>query len=87
MASALRQRLVTLIGLRSPDEGAALVFQDATEAPESITAVAWLAAASSLDACVLVGTSLGFLQLHAADGELLHRQELHDRPVTSISVR
>ena len=39
------------------------------------------------DSLILVGTSLGFLQLHTVDGSLLYRQELHHSAVMSIEVR
>lgn len=39
------------------------------------------------DVCLLLGTSLGYLQLHAEDGQLLHRQRLHTTSAQAISVR
>lgn len=39
------------------------------------------------DVCLLLGTSLGYLQLHAEDGQLLHRQRLHTTSAQTISAR
>lgn len=39
------------------------------------------------DSCLLVGTSSGWLQLHAPTGTLLHRQQLHSLPVLKLQVR
>jgi hypothetical protein len=92
LAVALGQRLVLACGLRDPG-GASLHFVTATDGPEAVTALAWLASASASagEGCLLVGTSLGFLQLHAEGGPkpgcMLHRQELHHRPVNSIHIR
>lgn len=41
----------------------------------------------SADECILVGTSEGWVQLHAPDGRLLHRQELHGTAVLALHVR
>ena len=35
----------------------------------------------------MLGTSTGHLQLHSSDGQLMHRQRLHAKAVTAISVR
>ncbi len=51
-------------------------------------AAAASASTTQSDSCLLVGTDAGFLQLHAADtGAMLHRQQLHNKPVVSISIR
>lgn len=39
------------------------------------------------DVCLLLGTSLGYLQLHAEDGQLLHRQRLHTTSAQTLSAR
>lgn len=39
------------------------------------------------DCCILLGTSSGHLQLHAEDGQLLHRQRIHTSQAQSIQVR
>lgn len=39
------------------------------------------------DVCLLLGTSLGYLQLHAEDGQLLHRQRLHTSSAQTVSAR
>ena len=39
------------------------------------------------DVCLLLGSSLGYLQLHAEDGQLLHRQRLHTTSAQTISAR
>ena len=36
---------------------------------------------------LVLGTSSGHLQLHSSDGQLMHRQRLHAKAVTAISVR
>ena len=35
----------------------------------------------------MLGTSTGHLQLHSSDGQLMHRQRLHAKAVTAMSVR
>lgn len=63
-------------------------FITPTQAPESISSIAWLWSASTNDSCLAVGTSAGFLQLHSfPEGTLLHRQELGDSPILSIIIR
>ena len=42
---------------------------------------------SKEESYLLIGTSTGHLQLHGSDAQLLHRQRLHARAVTAISVR
>ncbi|CAL5218633.1 g334 [Coccomyxa viridis] len=42
---------------------------------------------SKEESYLLVGTSTGHLQLHGSDGQLLHRQRLHVKAVTGITVR
>eukprot|EP00887_Chlorella_sp_A99_P003630 scaffold7.g3630.t1 len=39
------------------------------------------------DECIVLATSEGFLQLHAPDGQIILRQELHDAPATGVGVR
>jgi hypothetical protein len=97
LALALGQRLVVLRGLRGPGPPPPPAFAGAAAAPEAATALAWLAAAPAANAdadadatagdLLLLGTSAGFFQVHAPDGRLLLRQELHDAPVRSLRVR
>ncbi|EFN57078.1 hypothetical protein CHLNCDRAFT_143843 [Chlorella variabilis] len=94
LAVALGQRLVVLnlfnLGSAASNGGnAAVEFVSAVDAPETVTALAWLAAgAQSADECILVGTSEGFLQLHsAASGALLLRQALHHSAAVAAAVR
>ncbi|KAL4433989.1 hypothetical protein ABPG75_000430 [Micractinium tetrahymenae] len=101
LAVALGQRLVVLRGLLSstgPSSGGgggsaaapSVDFVSAVDAPEALTALAWLAAAGAqaADECILAGTSHGFLQLHsAASGALLLRQQLHHSAAVSAAVR
>ena len=91
MAIALGQRLVLVRSLRDSsgdgDGDGNVQFVTATKAPEAVTALAWIASTPSGDECILVGTSEGYLQLHSAEGLMLHRQELHDRGVNSVGVR
>ena len=42
---------------------------------------------SKEESYLLVGTSTGHLQLHSSDAQLLHRQRLHARAITAITVR
>jgi hypothetical protein len=42
---------------------------------------------SKEEAYLVLGTSTGHLQLHSSDGQLMHRQRLHAKAVTAISVR
>lgn len=39
------------------------------------------------DVCLLLGTSVGYVQLHAEDGQLLHRQRLHTTSAQTVSAR
>ena len=39
------------------------------------------------DCSLLLGTSSGYLQLHAEDGQLLHRQRIHTSQAQSIQAR
>ena len=39
------------------------------------------------DCCLLLGTSLGYMQLHAEDGQLLHRQRIHTSQAQNIQAR
>ena len=39
------------------------------------------------DTCLLLATSLGYLQLHTQDGHMLHRQRLHTSEAQSIQAR
>jgi hypothetical protein len=100
LALALGQRLVVLRGLRGLGPPPPPAFATAAAAPEAATALAWLAAAPAAHAAtapagadatagdlLLLGTSAGFFQIHAPDGRLLLRQELHDSPVRSLRVR
>ena len=62
------------------------LFMTLTCAAADLAAAA--AGTSNLDSCLLIGTNTGFLQLHAADtGDVLHRQQLHNKAVVAISVR
>lgn len=36
--------------------------------------------------CLVVGTSTGFLQIHGEDGVVLHRQDVHQGPLTSMHI-
>lgn len=92
MAIALGQRVV-LVKTSPSGTGPSTTslslptFFTPVQAPEAVTALAWLWSASSNDSCLAVGTSVGFIQLHSPEGNLLHRQELHDTEVTSIFMR
>ncbi|PRW57579.1 Rab3 GTPase-activating non-catalytic subunit [Chlorella sorokiniana] len=67
----------------------AIEFVSAVDAPETITALCWLAGSGqSADECLLVGTSGGHLQLHSAtSGALLLRQQLHHTAAVAAAVR
>ena len=39
------------------------------------------------DCCLVLGTSLGYMQLHAEDGLLLHRQRIHTSQAQSVQAR
>ena len=42
---------------------------------------------SKEESYLIIGTSTGHLQLHSRDAQLLHRQRLHAKAITAISVR
>lgn len=42
---------------------------------------------SKKESYLILGTSTGHLQLHNSEGQLLHRQRLHAKAVTAITVR
>lgn len=46
-----------------------------------------LVAGDADDACLVLGTSGGWLQIHSPDGTLLHRQQLHMLPVLAVRIR
>ncbi|GAB4818165.1 hypothetical protein N2152v2_005211 [Parachlorella kessleri] len=96
VAVALDQRLVIAqqqgqaAGGAAGSQGgiASLEFANVLKAPETVSSLAWLASPGQpADDCLLVGTSTGFLQVHALTGATLHRQDLHEGPLTCISVR
>ena len=68
LAVTLGQRLVVLRGLRSPRPTPSVDFVSAVDAPEALTALAWLAAAGSGGAGG--GAAAGALQ--GADAEASH---------------
>ncbi len=42
---------------------------------------------SKEESYLIIGTSTGHLQLHSNDMQLLHRQRLHAKAITAITVR
>ncbi|KAL3159591.1 hypothetical protein ABBQ38_010003 [Trebouxia sp. C0009 RCD-2024] len=95
VALALGQKLAILAAQDVEVDQHSTVSISACSIPEQITTLCWLAYASYnaeeevhlQDVCLLLGTSLGYLQLHAEDGQLLHRQRLHTTSAQAISVR
>ena len=63
-------------------------FTTVTGPPEVVTCIEYMRTKfEGQQSCIILGTSRGFIQIHAEDGSLLHRQDCHTSPLTSIHLR
>lgn len=82
LATCLGQRLVISAWIANSVE-----FATVTSYPDTVTAILWLSSSTTSDECILVGTSLGQLQLRTINGGYIQAIDLHNTPITSLYAR